>query len=99
MTDERCSRIRNYLEQAFQPVQLDIVDDSRSHAGHQHGGGGHFFVTICSGHFEGRSTIERHRMVYGALSEMMPQEIHALGIKASSPSESSDAIREMREVG
>lgn len=88
MSDERCERIRSHLEQAFQPVQLDIADDSRHHAGHQHSGGGHFSVNICSGHFEGRSTIERHRMVYGALSGMMPDEIHALSIKALSPNES-----------
>lgn len=89
MSEDRTSRIRSYLEQAFQPDHLDIVDDSRSHAGHQHDGGGHFFVTIRSGQFEGRSTVERHRMVYGALKEMMPDHIHALGIKALSPGESA----------
>ncbi|MBS1211534.1 MAG: transcriptional regulator, BolA protein family [Proteobacteria bacterium] len=86
---ERSERLRACLQQAFEPVQLDVVDDSRSHAGHSHGGGGHFFVTICSGHFEGRSPVERHRMVYGAVSEMMPQDIHALSIKAFTPGEAS----------
>lgn len=88
MTSDRISRIRSSLEQAFQPTQLEIVDDSQSHAGHQHGGGGHFSVNICSSNFEGRSSVERHRMVYGVLSGMMPQEIHALSIKALSPGES-----------
>ena len=84
---ERSERLRTYLENAFHPTQLTIADDSHAHAGHRHQGGGHFSVTICSGHFEGRSLVERHRMVYSAVSELMPQDIHALSIKALTPSE------------
>lgn len=87
MVEDRGARLRAYLEQAFQPVQLDVIDDSKAHAGHQHQGGGHFSVVICSGQFEGRSTMERHKMVYAAVSEMMPQDIHALSIKAVTPAE------------
>ena len=84
---ERSARLKSYLEQAFQPTQLQIMDDSHAHAGHSHEGGGHFSVSICSDHFEGRTLIERHRMVYAAVGEMMPRDIHALSIKASTPSE------------
>jgi BolA protein len=83
----RSERLRQHLEEAFQPTQLEISDDSHAHAGHSHQGGGHFSVVICSGHFEGRSLIERHRLVYGAVAPMMPQDIHALSIKAYAPSE------------
>ncbi|BBA37359.1 transcriptional regulator, BolA protein family [Methylocaldum marinum] len=87
MTTDRVARLRVLLEQAFEPVQLNIVDDSRSHAGHAHEGGGHFFVSLCSRHFEGRSMLERHRLVYSAVSEMMPGDIHALSITALTPAE------------
>lgn len=90
MVTDRSARIKAYLEQAFKPTRLDVADDSQAHAGHKHEGGGHFSVTLCSEHFEGRSTIERHRMVYAALGEMMPQDIHALSIKASTPTEAFD---------
>lgn len=83
----RIERLKTYLEQAFQPSQLAVVDDSHAHAGHRHEGGGHFSVTICSARFEGRSAVERHRLVYSAVGEMMPQEIHALSIKAFTPAE------------
>lgn len=72
MGSERLLRLRERLEQAFQPVRLEIVDDSRAHAGHRHGGGGHFSVRLCSERFEGRTALERHRLVYAAVADMMP---------------------------
>lgn len=91
MSSDRGTRLRTLLEQAFQPVHLEVVDDSRHHAGHSHGGGGHFSVSLCSEHFEGRSTLERHRLVYAAVGEMMPDHIHALSIAASTPAERAAA--------
>ncbi|MBM4200618.1 MAG: BolA family transcriptional regulator [Gammaproteobacteria bacterium] len=87
--EDRSARLRRYLEDAFQPTHLEITDDSHAHAGHSHQGGGHFSVTLCSGHFEGKSLVERHRMVYGAVAAMMPQDIHALSIRAFAPTEAS----------
>ena len=86
-TVDRSERLKALLEQAFQPTQLDIRDDSRSHAGHQHGGGGHYSAAICSSHFAGRSGVERHRMVYTVVGAMIPHEIHALSIRAVTPEE------------
>jgi BolA protein len=65
------------------PTRLDIQDDSALHAGHQgNGGGGHFTVTIVSDAFCGLSAVARHRVIYQALSDLMPQKIHALSIHA-----------------
>ncbi|MBI2310920.1 MAG: BolA family transcriptional regulator [Betaproteobacteria bacterium] len=74
---------------ALSPEKLDIVDESHKHAGHEgaKGGGGHYAVTIVSRVFEGKNTMARHRMVYGAVSDLMPREIHALSIRASAPGE------------
>ena len=81
--------IRERLNNLFNPAQLDIVDESHQHAGHAGaaGGGGHFAVTIVSEKFRDHSTLERHRMVYQAVDDLMPAEIHALSIKALAPEE------------
>ena len=70
------------------PSFLEILDDSGLHAGHAGAsGGGHFRLTIVSPLFAGKRTMERHRMVYDALSALMRRDIHALSIVAQSPSE------------
>jgi stress-induced morphogen len=45
----------------------------------------HWEATIVSSAFAGRSLIERHRMVFGALSEEMKGPIHALTLKVLTP--------------
>ena len=86
---DRVQLIREKLTAAFTPDRLDIVDDSHKHAGHASArGGGHFSVRIISPAFQGRSLVERHRMVFSALSEEMQRnEIHALSIDAAAPDE------------
>jgi len=81
--------IQEKLTTALTPTYLDIVDDSHKHAGHAgaQSGGGHFVVTIVSPEFTGKSLIERHRMVYAAVGELMQTAIHGLSIKAQTPDE------------
>jgi BolA family transcriptional regulator, general stress-responsive regulator len=80
----RVERIRSALEAAFQPAELEVVDDSHKHAGHAgaRDGRGHFTVRIVSEAFAGMSPLARHRAVYAALGEMMQTDIHALSIDA-----------------
>jgi len=87
---DRVEEIRSRLQQALTPESLDIVDDSHKHVGHAgaRGGGGHFSVTIVAEGFTGRSMVERHRMIYAAVRDLMPAEIHALAIRALTPVES-----------
>lgn len=93
MTAERVALIRSRLEAAFEPDELEIVDDSRRHAGHAgaRDGRGHFNVRIRSRQFAGKKTVERHRMVYGALGTLMQTDIHALGLVALSPEDSDSS--------
>lgn len=86
----RVSQIEQRLRAALTPQRLDIVDDSAKHAGHagaRESGGGHYNVTIVSAAFAGKNLIERHRLVYGALGELMHKDIHALSLQALSPDE------------
>ena len=88
--NERIAMIRERLEASFTPSQLEIIDESHKHAGHAGArGGGHFIVHIIAEQFAGKNPIQRHRMVYDAMGELMQSEVHALSIKAEAPSESS----------
>ncbi|WP_426287884.1 BolA family protein [Luteibacter sp. E-22] len=84
---EKVERIRTLLTEALAPVQLDVIDEGHKHAGHSGEGKGHFFARIVSPAFAGKNPIQRHRMVYAALAEMMPDGIHALAIEAKAPGE------------
>lgn len=82
--------LRRKLETAFSPDRLEIVDDSARHAGHagtREGGESHFNVVIVSAAFEGLTRVERQRRVNAALREELAGPVHALSIKALSPSE------------
>jgi BolA protein len=77
------------LKLRFQAVfgqQVIVNDDSHLHVGHAGaGGGGHYSVEIVSEKFLGLRTLQRHRLVYDVVSEMMPHKIHALSINAKVP--------------
>ena len=82
--------IRECIEKAFAPIDLEIIDESHLHVGHTgHGGAGHFKVKIVSDKFAAQAPVARHRMVYAAVASLMPAEIHALSIDALTPDEVS----------
>ncbi|MCW8919133.1 MAG: BolA family transcriptional regulator [Gammaproteobacteria bacterium] len=84
--DERITVIRERLEAAFAPVSLEIIDESHKHAGHASAkGGGHFIIQIVSNAFAGKSPVQRHRMVFEAMGDLMHSEVHALSIQADTP--------------
>jgi len=86
----RVEKIKRLLHAKLDPDKLELHDDSQSHAGHagaRQSGGGHFYATIVSSAFEGKTLIRRHQLVYAALGELMRTEIHALSIKAYTPTE------------
>ncbi len=85
----RVALIKTRLEPALSPIRLEIIDESHKHIGHAGAasGGGHFTLTIVSSIFTDKSTLERHRMVYQAVDDLMPSEIHALSIMTLTPEE------------
>jgi len=91
MTSPRTERIKAMLEQRFAGARVTVEDDSARHAGHAgaRDGAGHFVVRVESEEFSGRGRLERHRLVYEALAQMLPREIHALNIVAVSPVDDS----------
>ena len=91
MSVSRVEAIRTRLA-ALEPLAMEIEDESALHAGHAgaRSGGGHFRLMIVSDQFQGKNTVARHRLIYGALGEMMRGEIHALSITAMTASEVSN---------
>jgi BolA protein len=76
------------------PDSLEVFDDSREHAGHAGAKeGGHYQLVIVSREFTGKPSVARHRLVYQALSDLMPGRIHALAIRAYAPDELGSSVK------
>src|SRR5206468_1175464 len=78
------------LNSALSPTRIDLVDDSEQHRGHggyNPAGESHFTLTIESPAFTGKSRVERQRLVYAALGDLMHERVHALSIRATAPGE------------
>ena len=86
---QRRTEIIRRLKKAFEPENLGVEDESHMHAGHEGAkdGRGHYRVLIISSIFDGKAMIERHRMIYRALEDMMRLDIHALAVDAWCPDE------------
>ncbi len=82
--------IRARLEAALAPARLELIDDSARHAGHagaRPAGESHFRLTIVVAAFAGKSRLERHRLVFAALDDLLQTDVHALTITALTPAE------------
>ena len=86
-TPDRRSRIEALLREQLAAQHVDVIDESHLHAGHAGaaGGAGHYRALVVSPRFEGRSLVERQRLVYAALGAMMGGEIHALALRTLTP--------------
>uniref|UniRef100_A0A0W0F0G3 Bola-like protein n=1 Tax=Moniliophthora roreri TaxID=221103 RepID=A0A0W0F0G3_MONRR len=91
--------IRQKLSTTLRPAELSIVNDSwrvaatqhRHHAAMRAQGGSngetHFSINVVSEAFEGKTTIQRHRMIYDILAEELQQGLHSLSLKTKTPVE------------
>ena len=78
------------LDSALSPTSVRLIDDSEKHRGHggyNPAGESHFTLEIVSPVFAGKSRVERQRLVYAALGDLMRERVHALSIKARAPGE------------
>ncbi len=67
------------LQAAFEPEFLEVVDESYRHnvpAGSE----SHFKVVLVSDRFSGERFLNRHRMIYGTLTEELSGSVHALAL-------------------
>ena len=78
------------LHSALSPARIELTDDSEQHRGHggyNPAGESHFSLRIESASFTGRNRVQRQRLVYAALGELMHERVHALSIRATAPGE------------
>jgi BolA family transcriptional regulator, general stress-responsive regulator len=90
-------RIQTKLQNALAPASLEVIDDSRKHAGHAHmisrggtattTGETHFRIKVVARAFHGKSRVDRHRMINALLQEEFAGGVHALSIDAKTPDE------------
>lgn len=78
------------LNSALSPTHIELIDDSEQHRGHggyNAAGESHFTLHIESAAFSDRNRVERQRMIYAALGDLMDARVHALSIRATAPGE------------
>ena len=72
------------LRKAFEPVFLEVVNESELHRGHvgfKEGEQTHFKIVIRAKIFEKMSRVSRERAIHKALGSSIMKNIHALSIK------------------
>jgi len=86
--------IRDKLTLLLQPTSITIVNDSWKHRHHapmreqsRNNAETHFSIQVISDTFTGLTTMQRHRMVYSALSEEFSNGLHALSLKTKTEDE------------
>ena len=70
------AQLEDYIMQGLTCDYVKVLGDD----------GTHFEAVIVSPAFEGKSMIQQHQLVYGALGDRMRAEIHALSMKTYTPS-------------
>ena len=76
MANPTPDEVQHYIAAGLPCIHLSVDGD-----------GQHFFATIVSSEFEGKSRIARHQRVYQALGDRMREQIHALSMKTLTPDE------------
>lgn len=70
-------RIKQILEEKLPACTARVSDDA--------GDGEHFSAEVTSEAFAGKSLVQQHQLVYGALGDLMRRDIHALALKTYAP--------------
>jgi acid stress-induced BolA-like protein IbaG/YrbA len=79
MADPTAADVQSFIAAGLPCTHLEVDGD-----------GQHFFATIVSAEFEGKTRIARHQRVYQALGDRMRAQIHALSMKTLTPAEWAD---------
>tara|TARA_B100000686_G_C16243718_1_gene690951 strand:+ start:327 stop:605 length:279 start_codon:yes stop_codon:yes gene_type:complete len=76
------SKIQQRLLQKMELAYFELKDFTGRHLNHKmHEGGFHLEAIIVSNAFIKKTLVQRHRLVYDAIGELMQKEIHALSMK------------------
>lgn len=72
------SQVEAMIKAALPDAQVQLQDLT--------GGGDHYQAVVVSSAFQGKSLVQQHQIVYGAVRQAMSSEaIHALSLKTYTP--------------
>ena len=74
--------IQSYIQQGLECEQVRVAGD-----------GHHFEAVVVSAAFRGKSRVQQHQLVYGALGDRMREEVHALSMQTFTPEDWAAANR------
>ena len=77
----QAEELKKVIESGIPGAQVDIKGD-----------GDHFEATIVSDAFEGKSMVQQHQLVYGALGDLMQGAVHALSLRTFTAAEWSKQL-------
>ena len=69
------AQLESYIKQGLPCNYIQVLGDD----------GTHFEAVVVSPLFTGKSMVQQHQLVYGALGDRMRAEIHALSMKTYTP--------------
>lgn len=75
---------------ALSPSHVEVINESRQHAGYFDGKESHFKLVLVSDAFIGKRLVQRHQLVYGLVNDLLAQgggTIHALALHTYTPDE------------
>ena len=76
--------VQGKIEELSKDTKVVIKDFSKAHRKNH----GHYMAKVISSSFQGKNTLERHRMVYDLLDEQIKSgAIHALTLDTKTPEE------------
>lgn len=82
------------LKSIFEPMELNVLNESHLHAGHQPGfdgkGESHLRIQMVSAAFKGQSRVARHRAVNEAMQSAFDGGLHALALDLAAPDEAKN---------
>jgi BolA protein len=82
------NKIEQKLTGNLELLHFEVKDFTGRHLNHeQHDGGFHLEAVIVSENFINKSLIERHKLIYDALGDLLKHEIHAFSMKTLTPDE------------
>ncbi len=80
------NRILSKLTTAFEPVHLDVINESHMHSVPP-GSETHFKVVLAAPAFAGKRQVQRHQAIYACLAEELQAGVHALALHTFSVDE------------
>lgn len=79
------NEIEKRLTDGLELIEYRLENESHMHSGDRTDT--HFKLVAVSSAFEGKRLVQRHQLIYGLLSDLMQNPIHALAMHLHTPAE------------